>query len=82
MYTWDDGAGTVDTNTTFQSKSLTYAAKGTYNLTVTTVNAVSSKTNSTVVIAQVAVTGLNVTGATAAASGETHTFQVRDREVG
>ena len=76
LYTWDDGDGNVYPNTTEQSKSLTYATKGTYNLTVTTANAVSSKANSTTVIVQVAVTGLGVTTATAA-RGEAHTFQVR-----
>ena len=79
LYTWDNGDGTVDANTTQQSKTLTYATKGTYNLTVTTANAVSSKTNTSVIIVQDELTGLTVTAPTAA-SGEPHTFQVRLRK--
>ncbi|XP_076459182.1 polycystin-1-like [Babylonia areolata] len=77
LYTWDqvgDGV-TVLVNTTDQSKAFTYGTKGTYNLTVTVANAVSSKTNQTEVIVQDKVTGLDVAQATAPAA-EPYSFQI------
>ncbi|KAL8606996.1 hypothetical protein ACOMHN_041385 [Nucella lapillus] len=78
VYSWDpngDGTGTTFVNVTDRAKDLSWATKGAKNLTVTTANAVSSKTNVTVVIVQEEVTGLVVTQTTAPA-GEAHIVQV------
>jgi carbohydrate-binding DOMON domain-containing protein len=75
VYTWNQGDGGADVNTTTIPRSMTWATKGTYNLTVTTTNPVSFKTNVTEVIVQDEITGVTLT-APVAPKGEAHSITV------
>lgn len=76
LYTWNTSDGTpAFQNVTNQTLTYQYTKKGSYNLTAETFNAISSKSNSTIVIVQDEVRGLVITTVTAP-SKELHTYKV------